>query len=171
MRRATVPDQRPDQDDKNTAARVPRQIAGARAVNPLLVMQRRSGLIIDRHISAATRLLDLYEVGVLGAKDGRGDVAPGTGSAYGAGTYAPEHVLIALGGLRIALAKLGLLAGSVVSHVVLNAPQSDRCDVAAWASRMQMNEQTARGILIGGLDVLADHFFPRERSIVDEIMG
>ena len=169
LRRSVAAETWVDPDDLDANRRAPRIITASRRADPLRVMAKRGGAINDRHIKAAERLVDLFEVGILGASENRGEkLSVPTG--FGAGNYPPERRLDAIASLRRCFIVMGAIGSAVVSFVVLGHDSQGRCDVAAWAARVRVDPKTARGYLIVALDALADHLWPPERSIIDDMI-
>lgn len=124
------------------------------------------------HLRAAARLVAAYEVGVMGGQPGRGrsyGEPPGTGRQT---AYPQEMQLAELAAFRGAMRCLTVFQVRLVGHVVLGIPDPARCDVAAFAARVCLDEKVVRGQLVAGLDALVAHFFPDGADAVDrEIDG
>ena len=167
-----IPAEWPDPNDVAVNRREAKVITGARAANPLLLMHRRGGLVTVEHLKAAARLVSAYEVGVMGGQPGRGRAygePPGSGRRT---AYPQEMQLAELAAFRGAMRCLTVFQVRLVGHVVLGIPDPARCDVAAFAARVCLDEKVVRGQLVAGLDALVAHFFPDGADAVDrEIDG
>lgn len=158
-----------DPDDTDARRREAKVIRGARVADPLLLMHRRTGLVTEQHLAAASRLVDLFEVGILGAGEGNGrPLVAVVLSGAAPKAYPPERRLAAMAGFRAALAVLTPRQVPLVGHVVLGVPNPERRDVAAYAARTGQDEKMLRGQLVAALDALVLHFFAENREAVAE---
>lgn len=164
-----------DPDDSNPHRRSAAEIVAMRAADPLRVMHRRGGLVTLKHIAAAERLLDAFEVGAFGAGEGRGRPLVSAGGGGRAKDYPAERVLNALQEFRSAMACLSPVQARMIGHVVLGVPDPERRDVAAFAARHDLNEAFCRGLLVAALDALVQFYFPganaeEMRAVLAEII-
>lgn len=164
-----------DPEDVDANRREPRVIRGVRAADPLLVMHNRGGLVTKQHLAASQRLVDAYEVGVLGGQAGRGRQF---GEPVGSGrqtAYPQEQQLAAMATFRAAMRCLSGMQVHLVGHVVLGLPDPDRRDVAAFAAQRGVDEKIVRGQLVAALDALVLFFYPPGREAIeraiDDLVG
>ena len=83
-----------DPDDLDRSTRVPKKVVGFRRADTLLTLQKRSdGKISKRHVDAADLFRSDYQIGVEGARPGRGrDLVPSVlPSGFTSGDYEPHH--------------------------------------------------------------------------------
>jgi len=154
-----------DPEDMDRSKRTPRKVSGYRRTDALVGLQKRSdGKITQKHLDAADKLRDAYQIGVEGARPGQGRsfAQDAVMTGFAAGDYMKhDDRLGALQRYKLALRAVGpSLAGILVHVVLLNR------DLAAWAkerkslSGRELTSHDCRGYLIAGLDALVDHFYP-----------
>ena len=128
--------------DLNPNRRMAKQVNGARAANPVLIMRRKDGLITERHVRAAELFACDYEMscgGGLGALK----LESSHGSTGGDPT---ERELAAVGRVRRAWAVVGdERSRRVVGWCVLGMPTGASRGVAGWAELVGLAPAVAMG--------------------------
>jgi hypothetical protein len=135
---------------------------GYRRANPLVRMHRADPKMVTRtHLAAARKFSEDYEKGELGAS------MAGGMSTHLDGGDAPgplDHQFAAMKRYREACDAMGPTLRSAVQLAVLH-----KWPVSRIAPAMGMSDERASGWLLGGLDRLADHYWPNRATRADMV--
>ena len=140
-----------DPADQNERSKTARQVHHVRRVDPLLVLQGRGDVVTDRHIHAAERYRDDFEI-ASGARPGyeRGETR--SSSNPGGPT---EAQMGALARYRAATSSVSEKQARILAAVVLRGQ-----DVTAYARGAEISRHRAMGHLEAALDGLVDFYEP-----------
>jgi len=145
-------------------------VSGASVADPLVAMHLRSGLITARHLRAADMLRDDWELGMAGAKPGI-ERGAAVGGGFTARQYPSEARIDRMQNARLALQSVGRMGTTLLLHVVLGIPDSERRCVRSYSARHHLEEKTVRGMLIICLDRLAEHYSPPDDYLVSVVIA
>lgn len=135
---------------------------GYRRADPLMRMHKADPHMVTRlHLAAARKFSEDYEVGECGASMSGGvkEFVDGGGVVD-----VSEHQMAAIGRYRDACDALGATLRTSVQLAALHG-----WSVSRIAPLMGMTQERASGWLLGGLDRLADHYFPNRATRVDAV--
>lgn len=143
-----------DPDDINDRAKNPRQVIGYRRADPLLRMHNADGgkTITKAHLQAAERLAIDYERGVEGAISSG---SPKERVDNEQGGDALDGQLQAISRYRDACDAMGPSLRGIVQLAALH-----KWTIPKIAELIRLPEHRASGLLMAGLDRLADFYFP-----------
>lgn len=134
---------------------------GYRRADPLMRMHKADPRLITRvHLGAARKFSEDYEVGM------EGGCSPGGLRVAVDGNEAPDVAEIrfaAMARYRAACDAIGPTLRTAVQLSVLH-----KVSLAAMAPRLGMTPERASGWLLGGLDRLADHYWPDRAGRMEE---
>lgn len=148
-------DQAPAAQRANGHAEPDTKRGGYRRANPLYAMNRRGKgrTVTHDHLKAAERLRTDYETGIMGAASPRSGLTGGQGGQAGD----EEFVwLAAAERYRNAVAAISHSLRGVVEAIVIAG------QAVPWIARaIGQSDETAVGLIVAGLDSLADHYWPQ----------
>jgi hypothetical protein len=140
----------------------PKHVYGFRAADPLLTLHKRFPKdYTKKHVDAAERLRNDYEIGHEGARPGYERLMREVGSTLTiAGDYTSVHSQAgALRRYQSAMKALGKDLADVIRFVVLGIGAEPGCNnLSAWAKRRGIGDDKAGGYLMAALDRLAEHY-------------
>lgn len=135
---------------------------GYRRADPLMRMHKADPRQVTRvHLGAARKFSEDYEVGI------EGGCSPGGLRVAVDGNEAPDIAEIrfaAMDRYRAACDAIGPTLRTAVQLSVLH-----KVSLAAMAPRLGMTQERASGWLLGGLDRLADHYWPDRAGRMEEV--
>ncbi len=138
-----------DPEQRNKFSKTPEKVVGFRRIDALVRLQR-GGTINERHLAAAIKLRDDFEIGD-GARPGCDRVvAGGQGQNPGGPT---DRQIDAMARYRAAVQAVGKTLSGILLHVVL-----ENRTVKDWAEKRSRSLNSSTGYFVAAMDRLLDHY-------------